>query len=68
MTFTQPFADYEILARVGSGAMGTVFKARERAIRRRGAYRGYGGHHAATAAEPPHVDFIRLFGCITLNL
>ena len=28
MTFAQPFREYEILDRVGAGAMGTVFKAR----------------------------------------
>lgn len=33
-TFAQPFADYEILDRVGGGAMGTVFKARHKRLNR----------------------------------
>src|SRR5687767_12356192 len=34
MTFAQPFHDYELLDRVGAGAMGTVFKARQQRLNR----------------------------------
>jgi tRNA A-37 threonylcarbamoyl transferase component Bud32 len=34
VSFAQPFSNYEILARVGSGAMGTVFKARQKHMNR----------------------------------
>jgi tRNA A-37 threonylcarbamoyl transferase component Bud32 len=34
MTFAQPFQEYEILDRVGAGAMGTVFKARHKRLNR----------------------------------
>ncbi len=34
MSFSQPFSNYEILARIGSGAMGTVFKARQKHMNR----------------------------------
>ena len=34
MTFAQPFQDYEILDRVGAGAMGTVFKAKHKKLSR----------------------------------
>ncbi len=34
MTFAQPFLDYELLDRVGAGAMGTVFKARHKRLNR----------------------------------
>jgi tRNA A-37 threonylcarbamoyl transferase component Bud32 len=34
MTFAQPFQDYEILDRVGAGAMGTVFKSRHKRLNR----------------------------------
>ena len=32
--FDQPFPDYELLDRVGGGAMGTVFKARHKRLNR----------------------------------
>jgi serine/threonine protein kinase len=34
LTFAQPFSGYEILAKIGSGAMGTVFKARQKKMGR----------------------------------
>jgi serine/threonine-protein kinase len=34
VTFAQPFSGYEILGRIGAGAMGTVFKARHRKLNR----------------------------------
>ncbi|MCA8943621.1 MAG: serine/threonine protein kinase, partial [Planctomycetes bacterium] len=34
MKFAQPFEDYEILSRVGAGAMGTVFRARQTKMNR----------------------------------
>ncbi len=34
MNFAQPFQDYELLDRVGAGAMGTVFKARHKRLSR----------------------------------
>ncbi len=34
MTFAQPFQNYEILDRIGSGSMGTVFKARQKKLNR----------------------------------
>ncbi|MDA1222748.1 MAG: serine/threonine-protein kinase, partial [Planctomycetota bacterium] len=34
MSFAQPFSNYEILARIGAGAMGTVFKARQKHMNR----------------------------------
>jgi tRNA A-37 threonylcarbamoyl transferase component Bud32 len=34
MTFAQPFSEYEVLDRVGAGAMGTVFKARHKRLNR----------------------------------
>ncbi|MCA8954552.1 MAG: protein kinase, partial [Planctomycetes bacterium] len=34
MTFAQPFHEYEVLDRVGSGSMGTVFKARHKKLDR----------------------------------
>jgi serine/threonine-protein kinase len=34
VTFAQPFSNYEILARIGAGAMGTVFKARQKHMNR----------------------------------
>ncbi|MEO0480183.1 MAG: serine/threonine-protein kinase [Planctomycetota bacterium] len=34
MSFAQPFSNYEILDRIGSGAMGTVFKARQKHMNR----------------------------------
>lgn len=34
MTFAQPFKDYQILAKAGAGAMGTVFKARHKKLDR----------------------------------
>ncbi len=34
MSFAQPFSDYVILDRVGAGAMGTVFKARQKRLDR----------------------------------
>ena len=34
MTFAQPFSGYEILSRIGAGAMGTVFRARQKHMNR----------------------------------
>lgn len=34
MTFAQPFSEYEVLARVGAGSMGTVFKAHHKKLDR----------------------------------